>query len=170
MAFLSASYAKLRGRAPVDPLGHIALAAAPLRWQRRSIGVVTVSTRDAGGVDAASLAALTEVADRSAKLLRRAQLDAISRAKHGRPLLIKGLSTAWQEVERKLDGLKLRKLLDGVRGQPPVHLQSLIGTIARFSAMLADLDGLIAEIDVNPLIGGPKGCIAVDALIVPKKG
>ncbi|HWA50203.1 MAG TPA: acetate--CoA ligase family protein, partial [Dongiaceae bacterium] len=74
------------------------------------------------------------------------------------------------EAERKLNGLKLRKLLDGVRGQPPVHLQSLIGTIARFSAMLADLDGLIAEIDVNPLIAGPKGCVAVDALIVPKKG
>jgi acetate---CoA ligase (ADP-forming) len=73
------------------------------------------------------------------------------------------------EAERKLDGLKLRKLLDGVRGQPPVHLPSLTGTIARFSAMLADLDGLIAEIDVNPLIAGPKGCIAVDALIVPKK-
>jgi acyl-CoA synthetase (NDP forming) len=74
------------------------------------------------------------------------------------------------EAERKLDGLKLRKLLDGVRGQPAVHLPSLTGTIARFSAMLADLDGLIAEIDVNPLIAGPKGCVAVDALIVPKKG
>jgi acyl-CoA synthetase (NDP forming) len=74
------------------------------------------------------------------------------------------------EAERKLDGLKLRNLLDGVRGQPAVHLPSLTGTIARFSAMLADLDGLIAEIDVNPLIAGPKGCVAVDALIVPKKG
>jgi len=51
-----------------------------------------------------------------------------------------------------------------------VHLPSLTSTIARFSAMLADLDGLIAEIDVNPLIAGPKGCVAVDALIVPKKG
>ena len=73
------------------------------------------------------------------------------------------------EAARKLDGLKLRKLLDGVRGQPPVHLPSVVATIARFSALLADLDGLIAEIDVNPLIAGPKGCVAVDALIVPRK-
>ena len=42
-------------------------------------------------------------------------------------------------------------------------------TIARFSVMLADLDGLIAEVDVNPLIAGPSACMAVDALIVPRK-
>lgn len=70
---------------------------------------------------------------------------------------------------RKLDGLKLRRLLDGVRGQPAAHLPSIVTAIARFSALLADLDGLIAEIDVNPLIAGPKGCIAVDALIVPRR-
>jgi acyl-CoA synthetase (NDP forming) len=73
------------------------------------------------------------------------------------------------EAQRKLDGLRLRKLLDGVRGQPAAHLPSIVATVARFSALLVDLDGLIAEIDVNPLIAGPKGCIAVDALIVPRK-
>jgi acyl-CoA synthetase (NDP forming) len=73
------------------------------------------------------------------------------------------------EAERKLDGLKVRKLLNGVRGGKPAHLPSLHLAIARFSAMLKDLDGLIAEVDVNPLIAGPTACIAVDALIVPKK-
>nr|HEX4313714.1 sigma-54-dependent Fis family transcriptional regulator [Kofleriaceae bacterium] len=80
-----------------------AIAAAPLRWQRRPIGVVTVSTREAGGVGDRELRALVEVADHAATLLRRAQLDALSRAKTGRPLLIKGLSPAWLEVERKLE-------------------------------------------------------------------
>jgi hypothetical protein len=74
------------------------------------------------------------------------------------------------EAERKLDGLKLRKLLDGVRGAKPAHLPSVVMAIARFSVMLADLDGLIAEADVNPLIAGASACMAVDALIVPRKG
>jgi acyl-CoA synthetase (NDP forming) len=73
------------------------------------------------------------------------------------------------EAERKLDGLRLRKLLAGVRGGKPAHLPSILMTIARFSAMLADLDGLIAEVDVNPLIAGPGACMAVDALIVPRR-
>jgi hypothetical protein len=73
------------------------------------------------------------------------------------------------DAERKLDGLKLRKLLGGVRGQPAAHLPSVLTAIARFSVMLADLEGLVAEIDVNPLIAGPSACIAVDALIVPRK-
>ncbi len=72
------------------------------------------------------------------------------------------------DAERKLDSLKLRKLLGGVRGQKPAHLPSILMTIARFSALLADLDGLVAEIDVNPLIAGPGACMAVDALIVPR--
>jgi acetate---CoA ligase (ADP-forming) len=73
------------------------------------------------------------------------------------------------EAERKLDGLKLRKLLGGVRGAAPAHLPSVAMAISRFSVMLADLDGLIAEADVNPLIAGPGACTAVDALIVPRK-
>ncbi len=73
------------------------------------------------------------------------------------------------EAERKLNALKLRKLLDGARGAKPAHMPSVLMNIARFSAMLADLDGLIAEVDVNPLIAGPSGCFAVDALIVPHR-
>jgi acetate---CoA ligase (ADP-forming) len=73
------------------------------------------------------------------------------------------------EAERKLDGLKLRKLLGGVRGAAPAHLPSVLMAISRFSVMLADLDGLIAEADVNPLIAGPGACMAVDALIVPRR-
>jgi acyl-CoA synthetase (NDP forming) len=73
------------------------------------------------------------------------------------------------EAERKLDGLKLRKLLGGVRGAAPAHLPSVLMAISRFSVMLADLEGLIAEADVNPLIAGPGACMAVDALIVPRR-
>ncbi len=80
-----------------------AIAAAPLRYQRRSIGVLTVSTREPRGLDAAALRALAGIAEVAAPLLRRAQVDRLSRAATGRPLMIKGLSPAWHEVERKLE-------------------------------------------------------------------
>ncbi|HVK87115.1 MAG TPA: sigma-54-dependent Fis family transcriptional regulator [Kofleriaceae bacterium] len=80
-----------------------ALVAAPIRYQRRPIGVLTISTRDPRALDATSLRALTAIADVAAPLLRRAQVDRISRAATGRPLMIKGLSPAWHEVERKLE-------------------------------------------------------------------
>ena len=80
-----------------------ALAAAPVRYQQRAIGVLTVSTREPRGVGERELRTLTEIADVAAPLLRRVQVDKLSRAATGRPLMIKGLSPAWLEVERKLE-------------------------------------------------------------------
>ena len=80
-----------------------AIAAAPLRYQKRAIGVLTVSSLKPRGLDDKALRALTSIADVSAPLLRRAQVDKLSRAATGRPLMIKGLSPAWHEVERKLE-------------------------------------------------------------------
>ncbi|HEY5935913.1 MAG TPA: sigma-54-dependent Fis family transcriptional regulator [Kofleriaceae bacterium] len=79
------------------------IAAAPIRYQQRSIGVLTVSARDPRGLTAAHLQALAAIAEVAAPLLRRAQVDKLSRAATGRPLMIKGLSPAWHEVERKLE-------------------------------------------------------------------
>ena len=79
------------------------IAAAPIRYQRRPIGVLTVSARDPRGIDPGVLRKLTAIAEVAAPLLRRAQVDALSRAATGRPLMIKGLSPAWHEVERKLE-------------------------------------------------------------------
>jgi acetyl-CoA synthetase/acetyltransferase len=35
------------------------------------------------------------------------------------------------------------------------------------SNLACDLGDLIAEMDVNPLLAGPDGAIAVDALVIP---
>lgn len=75
-----------------------------------------------------------------------------------------------EEAMRHLNALALRPLLDGKRGAPPTDLASLSQALSRFSVLAADLGDLIAEMDVNPLIAGPKGCVALDALIVPRKG
>jgi acyl-CoA synthetase (NDP forming) len=72
------------------------------------------------------------------------------------------------EALRHLNALALRPLLDGQRGAPPADLASLVQAISRFSVLAADLGDLIAEADVNPLIAGPQGAVALDALIVPR--
>jgi two-component system, NtrC family, response regulator HydG len=79
------------------------IAAAPLRYQRRPIGVITVSAPEPGRFGQAHLDALEELAQSSAALLRRAQLDRQSRRETGRPFLIKGLCPEWLEVERRIE-------------------------------------------------------------------
>jgi hypothetical protein len=69
-------------------------------------------------------------------------------------------------ARRGIDQLKVRPLLDEARGRPAVNVDALAETLSKFSAMCAALQGSVTEIDVNPLIVGPDGCIAVDALIV----
>jgi acyl-CoA synthetase (NDP forming) len=79
-----------------------------------------------------------------------------------------------------LDRLAARPLLDGARGTPPIlrgttpavprtppaDLAAVADAIVGLSALAADLDPLLAALDVNPLVAGPTGCVAVDALVV----
>ncbi|HZS81656.1 MAG TPA: acetate--CoA ligase family protein [Stellaceae bacterium] len=69
-------------------------------------------------------------------------------------------------ARRLLDGLAIRPVLDGVRGARPADLDALAEAVARFSVLVADLAGALAEFDVNPVIVGPFGVLAVDALVV----
>ena len=68
-----------------------------------------------------------------------------------------------------LDRLKARPLLSGHRRRPAADLDKLADAVARFSVLAASLGDLIAEFDVNPLIAGPGGALAVDALVVPRE-
>jgi acyl-CoA synthetase (NDP forming) len=72
-------------------------------------------------------------------------------------------------ARRLLDGLTIRPLLDGARGAPPANIDAAADAIARFSVMAHELADVIGECDANPLIVGPAGAVAVDALIIPKK-
>lgn len=69
-------------------------------------------------------------------------------------------------ARRCLDRLKLRPLLDGVRGAPAADIDALCQAAARFSAVVAGLADTIDEIDVNPVIALPDRVVAVDALVV----
>jgi two-component system response regulator HydG len=79
------------------------IAAAPIRWQRKPIGVLTVSTRAADQFAKETLRALGDIATAAAPFLRRGQADRQSREETGRPFLIGGLSPEWREVERRIE-------------------------------------------------------------------
>ncbi len=69
-------------------------------------------------------------------------------------------------ARRLIGRLRLRRLLAGAPGSAPADVDALCEAAARFSVMAAALAGRIREIDVNPLIVHPGGCVAVDALTV----
>lgn len=70
---------------------------------------------------------------------------------------------------RLIGRLRLARLLRGVRGRAPADTAALADTGAHLSRVAIDLVGEIAEIDINPVIVGPLGCVAVDALVVPRR-
>jgi acyl-CoA synthetase (NDP forming) len=65
-----------------------------------------------------------------------------------------------------LDRLAVRPLLDGVRGARPVDRDAVADAVVRLSVLAVDLGDRLAALDVNPLVAGPDGCVAVDALVV----
>lgn len=77
-------------------------------------------------------------------------------------------TAAW--AAKRLDRLKLRKLLDGVRGRPPADTAAFCDMAARFSVMVDALRDVLEEVDVNPVIVDAHGARAVDALILTRGG
>ena len=68
-------------------------------------------------------------------------------------------------AHRCIDRLKLRPLLDGIRGRPAADIDAFCEATARFSEMAAGLGDVLAEVDVNPVIVHEDGAVAVDALV-----
>lgn len=102
------------------------------------------------------------------------------------PLLGVGLGGIWVEAleaitfalppvdgalaERILSRIPGNKFLAGGRGRAQVNRGAVGAAIVAFSRLAVDLSPYVAEIDVNPLLAGPRGVVAVDALIVPHTG
>ena len=73
------------------------------------------------------------------------------------------------EVCCMLQEAGLESLLNGYRHSPGVNVDALIAAIEAI-AVFADTNGQwIESIDVNPIIAHQKGCVAVDALIIPRQ-
>jgi acetate---CoA ligase (ADP-forming) len=68
-----------------------------------------------------------------------------------------------------VDRLEIRPLLDAVRGQPPADLGALAGAIVGLSWLAHDLGDHLEALDANPVICSTEGCVAVDALVIPRR-
>jgi hypothetical protein len=66
--------------------------------------------------------------------------------------------------------LRVWALLGGVRGAPAGDLGAVIQAIRGLSQLAIELGDKLAALDINPLICGPDGAIAVDALAIPSRG
>jgi len=66
------------------------------------------------------------------------------------------------EARAMLGELKMAPVLGGIRGEAPIDLRALVETIGCFSGLAAATPEL-AEVEINPLVAGADGAVAVDA-------
>lgn len=59
-------------------------------------------------------------------------------------------------------------LLTGARGRPKADLGALVDVIMKVQRLAVDHSATIAEVDINPLVVGPTGAVALDALVVTR--
>ena len=67
-----------------------------------------------------------------------------------------------------LGRLRLAAVLAGTRGQAPADLGAIADAITGLSRLACDLGDALDALDINPLICGPSGAIAADALLIPR--
>ncbi|WP_286228575.1 acetate--CoA ligase family protein [Neobacillus mesonae] len=71
-----------------------------------------------------------------------------------------------QGAMEMIEELKARAILKGVRGQAPADQEAIIDVLLHVSDLMMDAEGLIEELDINPIIVYENGLKAADALIV----
>jgi acetyl coenzyme A synthetase (ADP forming)-like protein len=73
-----------------------------------------------------------------------------------------------EDARDMIRGIQGIKLLEGVRGAPPVQFGALEETLLRVSQLVVDFPE-ITELDVNPLLAFDTGVVAVDARVLLAK-
>jgi acyl-CoA synthetase (NDP forming) len=70
---------------------------------------------------------------------------------------------------QRLQELRVKTLLDGVRGEPASCVAAYCDAAEAFSVMVDALRDDIEEVDVNPLLVSASRCVAVDALVIGRR-
>jgi len=68
-------------------------------------------------------------------------------------------------ARRMIESTKISQALAGTRGRKPVDMAKLEELVVRFSRLVVE-NRRIKEIDINPLLAGPDGIVALDARVV----
>jgi hypothetical protein len=61
------------------------------------------------------------------------------------------------------------KLLAGARGNPPADRPGVVDAIVAVGRLAAEIGDCLEALDINPLLCGPAGVVAVDGLAVPRR-
>jgi acetyltransferase len=70
------------------------------------------------------------------------------------------------EVSAMIDGLKLKQLLTGYRGRAAADRSTLEQTALGLAQFYLDHRARIADVEINPLMVGPTGAVAVDVRVL----
>ena len=74
----------------------------------------------------------------------------------------------FEEAVRLIETLRIKAVLNGVRGGAALDTEGLVRAIVKLSQLAIALRDVLGEIDVNPLLVFPDRVIAVDAVVVPR--
>lgn len=72
------------------------------------------------------------------------------------------------EARRMISEVRGASLLAGAHGRPKADRAALVDVLMRVQRLALDHAGTIAEVDLNPLLVGPHGAVALDALVVSR--
>lgn len=71
-----------------------------------------------------------------------------------------------ERARRLIDRLKVARLLEGPRGQPAVDIEAVVEAVVSIAILAEELGDCLEALDVNPLVCGPAGVVALDVLVV----
>jgi acetyltransferase len=76
----------------------------------------------------------------------------------------------YDEAQEMIGEVKGARILQGFRGRPVADVDAVARTLVAVSHLAVHLDGLLAELDINPLMVLPagRGVKAADALVILK--
>ncbi|MBK6265589.1 acetate--CoA ligase family protein [Marivirga sp. S37H4] len=70
-----------------------------------------------------------------------------------------------QEAMDMIEGIRTKKILEGMRGRPAIDKEALADYLLRLSQLVKDFPQ-IKEIDINPVFGLQKGALIADARLI----